>query len=115
MSPSLSRLPPSWESLVDNITLKKSPPNFESLVTLIFDKDERRTLTSHDDAGGAFAFNIKSMKKKGKNVASNANSNAASTTIKKPVRNLNHKDLTCHYCGKKGHISPNCYKKKCDL
>ena len=111
----LSRLPPSWESFVDNITLKKSPPTFESLVTLIFDKDERRTLTSNDDAGGAFVSNSKSMKKKGKIMASNANSDAASATTEKPVRNPNHKDLTCHYCGKKGHISPNCYKKKHDL
>ena len=80
-------------------------------MTLIFDKDERRALTSYDDAGEAFASNSKSMKKKGKNVASNANSDAASATTKKLVRNPNHKDLTCHYCGKKGHISPNCYKK----
>ena len=33
----------------------------------------------------------------------------------KPIRNPNHKDLTCHYCGKKGHISPNCYKKHRDM
>ena len=110
----LSRLTPSWEPFVDNITLKKSPPTFESLVTLIFDKEDRRSLNSKDDAGGAFASNSKFMKKKGKNVPSNANSDLAlaSTTIGKPVRNPNHKDLTCHYCGKKGHISPNCHKKR---
>ena len=84
-------------------------------MTLIFDKDDRRTLTSNDDAGGAFASNSKSMKKKGKNMASSANSDAASATIEKPVRNPNYKDLTFHYRSKKGHISSNCYKKKRDL
>jgi hypothetical protein len=26
-----------------------------------------------------------------------------------------HSNLTCHYCKKKGHIAPNCHKKKKDL
>lgn len=101
----LAKLPPTWESFVDTITLKKSHPSFDSLVTLIFDKEERRAVKTDDT--GVFASKGKQAKKKEKK--------GASTSTKPfPPKNHAHKDLTCHYCGKKGHIAPNCYKKQRD-
>jgi len=47
------------------------------------------------------------------------NSTSLSAHNKAPIKSMagkkkDHSNLTCHYCQKKGHISPNCHKKKHD-
>jgi transposase InsO family protein len=47
--------------------------------------------------------------------AANPSLNAAQAApIKSGKKKLDHSSLTCHYCQKKGHIKPNCQKKKWD-
>jgi hypothetical protein len=46
--------------------------------------------------------------------AANPLLNAARAAPIKSGKKKNHAGLTCHYCQKKGHIQPNCLKKKWD-
>ena len=50
------------------------------------------------------------VKSKGKWNASPNNSKFSS----KPANNSANKELTCHHCGYRGHIQPDCQKKKRD-
>ena len=61
------------------------------MVTLIFDKDERKTL-NFDNAGGAFALKANLSRIKEMTVASNATSwsTSSNTNSDKPVKNPNH-------------------------
>ena len=38
--------------------------------------------------------------------------NSYNKTNPRPTNNLDYKELTCHYCGCKGHIQLDCLKKK---
>ena len=46
--------------------------------------------------------------------AANPSLNATRAAPIKTGKKKNHSSLTCHYCQKKGHIQPNCQKKKWD-
>jgi gag-polypeptide of LTR copia-type len=46
--------------------------------------------------------------------ATNPSLNVARATPIKSGKKKEHAGLTCHYCQKKGHIKPNCQKKKWD-
>ena len=54
------------------------------------------------------------LNEEGRKSGPSASLNAAHAPIKSGKKKKNHANLTCHYCNKKGHIQPDCRKKKKD-
>jgi gag-polypeptide of LTR copia-type len=86
-------LPASYEVAASTI-LASGPPNslkHSKIIAHIINKEGRQSGTSGSSLNAAKAAPIKSSSKK-----------------------KDHSGLTCHYCNKKGHIKPDCHKKKKD-
>src|SRR5882672_10037920 len=56
------------------------------------------------------------LNEEGRRSGSSSSLNAAKAAPIKPAKGKkrDHSNLTCHYCNKKGHIKPDCHKKKRD-
>jgi len=89
----LHALPPSYEVLVSTILASGAPSAliFAEITARILNEESRRTGSSGSSLNAARAAPIKSSGKK-----------------------RDHSGLTCHYCNKKGHIKPDCRKRKKD-
>jgi hypothetical protein len=86
----LNALPASYEVVASTI-LASAPStlSYTKIIARIINEEGRRA--ANPSLNAAWAAPIKSGKKKS-----------------------DHSGLTCHYCQKKGHIKPNCQKKKRD-
>ena len=89
----LNALPTSYEVLASTILAAGGPTTLKhsEIIARIINEEGRRSGSSESSLNAARAAPIKSSGKK-----------------------KNHSDLTCHYCDKKGHIKPDCRKKKKD-
>src|SRR6266481_4817216 len=91
------------------ILLCALPASYEALQSILLASGPAGTLTAEDIVARA----INEEGRRGLNPASLSAHNKA------PIKSMSgnkkdHSTLTCHYCQKKGHISPNCHKKKRD-
>ncbi len=89
------------------ILLHALPASYEALQSILLASGPAGTLTAEDIVAHA----INEEGRHGLNPASLSAHNKA------PIKSMagkkkDHSTLTCHYCQKKGHISPNCHKKK---
>ena len=93
----LCTLPDSYEMLTFTILDLGNPKNLHpgNIVTYIQNEE------GHRNGGFASLNAIALIKGKG---------NGKASSIKKEK----HANLTCHYCNKKGHIKPDCQKRKKD-
>ena len=92
----LNALPASYEVLASMILASGSPSTLkhDEIIAHIINEEGCQTGSSKSSLNVAHTAPIKS-KGKGKN-------------------KKDHADLMCHYCNKKGHIKPDCWKKKKD-
>jgi hypothetical protein len=91
----LNALPPSYEVLASTI-LAAGPPSalkHTEIAARIINEEGRRQSGSSSSLNAAKAAPIKGGTK---------------------GKKRDHSNLTCHYCNKKGHIQPDCRKKKKD-
>lgn len=91
----LNTLPASYEVLASTILASGSPKTLKhnKIIACIINEKGRQSSSSDLSLNTAYAAPNKSSKGKKKK---------------------DHTDLTCHYCNKKGHIKPDCWKKKKD-
>jgi transposase InsO family protein len=91
------------------ILLKALPPSYEVVATTILASGAPSSL-SHSD------IIARILNEEGRRSGSSAALNAARAPIKSDgkKKKRDHSGLTCHYCNKKGHIKPDCRKKKKD-
>ncbi len=91
------------------ILLRALPASYEALQSILLVSGPAGTLSVEDIV--AHAINEEGRR--------GLNPTSLSAHNKAPVKSVagkkkDHSTLTCHYCQKKGHISPNCHKKKHD-
>ena len=87
----LNALPPSYEIVASTILASGDPANlkYSEIISRIINEEGRR-------AGPSAALN-----------------KAKAAPIRQGgKKKKDHSNLTCHYCNKKGHIKPDCHKKK---
>src|SRR6202008_4521777 len=91
------------------ILLKALPLSYEVVATTILASGTPSSL-SHSN------IIARILNEEGRRSGSSAALNAARAPIKSDgkKRKRDHSGLTCHYCNKKGHIKPDCRKKKKD-
>jgi hypothetical protein len=97
----LTKLPESFSAFCDTISLLPNTPDMNTFIGMLQDRATRRksAQTSNETL-----LHVNSKEKWKHNSKPNLRS----------TNNPAYKDLTCHYCGYKGHIQPDCWKKKRD-
>lgn len=113
----LSKLPERFDAYFQSLVSspRPVPVTWEEVLPSIMQIESRfeeRTGTS-GGADGALAARDKgkSQQKKGKG---GSDKNSKDSDKDKDNKSSKNKDIECHYCGKKGHKSPQCHKKKRD-
>lgn len=91
------------------ILLNALPSSYEIVATTILASGAPSSL-SHSE------IIARILNKEGRRSGSSAALNSARAPIKSDgkKKRKDHSNLTCHYCNKKGHIKPDCQKKKRD-
>jgi hypothetical protein len=94
------------------ILLNALPSSYETVATILLASSPTTSLKPSD-------ISARVIKEEGQRSGPSASLNvAACTPIKSSDKGKgkkwDHLALTCHYCGKKGHIQPDCCKKKKD-
>src|SRR6202453_5055551 len=91
----LHTLPPSYEVLASTILASGTPTTLKhaEITACILNKEGRRSGPSGSSLNAVARAPVKGSAK---------------------GKKQDHSGLTCHYCNKKGHIKPDCYKRKKD-
>ena len=99
------KLPESFSAFCDTISLLPNTPDMNTFLGMLQDRATRKksAQTSNET--------LLHAKSKGK---WKQNGNSYNKPNPRPPNNPAYKELTCHYCGYKGHIQPDCRKKKRD-
>jgi hypothetical protein len=94
------------------ILLNALPSSYETVATILLASSPATSLKPSD-------ISARVINEEGRRSGPSASLNAAArapikSSDKGKGKKRDHSALTCHYCGKKGHIQPDCRKKKKD-
>jgi hypothetical protein len=123
LSPQLAKLNELWVALANAnmgvtetqyslILLNALPSSYKTVATILLASGAATSLKPSD-------ISARVINKEGRQSGPGASLNAAArapikSSDKGKGKKQDHSALTCHYCGKKGHIQPDCRKKKKD-
>ena len=99
------KLPESFSAFCDTNSLLLNTPDINIFIGKLQDKATRK---KSGQTSNATLLHAKS------NGKWKHNGNLYNKPYPRPTNNPAYKELTCHYCGYKGHIQPDCWKKKRD-
>jgi hypothetical protein len=94
------------------ILLNALPPSYKTMATILLASSLATSLKPSD-------ISARVINEEGRRSGPSTSLNAAAcapikSSDKGKGKKRDHSALTCHYCSKKGHIQPNCHKKKKD-